>query len=299
MNLFQIEFVQNAFIAGSIVAVLTAIVGYFVVLRVQAFAGDALAHIGFAGATGAAVLGIASLIGTYFFTLLGAIGMGALGERVRGRDLEIGMVLSFALGLGVLFLNLYTSFATEAVGVLFGSILSVTRSDVGTILITSIVMLLILGFIFRPLLFSSIDPEVALARGVPVRALSIGFMLLLAITVAEAIQVVGVLLVFALLIAPAATAQKVSHEPLSTIGLSILFGLLFTWCGLLLAFFTRLPVSFYISVLAALSYLVVMLLTRLRTPYRYKAPPHPSRECKDPTMIQPPVDTRPLQEKVL
>jgi zinc/manganese transport system permease protein len=299
MSLFQLAFVQNAFIAGTIVAILTAIVGYFVVLRVQAFAGDALSHIGFAGATGAAVLGLSSLVGTYVFTLLAALGIGALGERVRGRDLEIGMVLSFALGLGVLFLNLYTSFATEAVGILFGSILSVTRADVWIILACSIVMLLILGFIFRPLLFSSIDPEVALARGVPVRALSIGFMLLLAVTVAEAIQVVGVLLVFALLVAPAATAQKVTNRPLTAIALSVALGLLFTWCGLLLAFVAHLPVSFYISVLAALSYLVVTLISRLRTPYRYKAPPHPGRECKDPTMIQPPVKTRPLQEKVM
>jgi zinc/manganese transport system permease protein len=110
---------------------------------------------------------------------------------------------------------------------------------------------------------------------------------------------VGVLLVFALLVAPAATAQKVTSRPLTAIALSIALGLFFTWCGLLLAFVTHLPVSFYISVLAALSYLVVMLISRLRTPYRYKAPPHPGRECKDPTMIQPPVKTRPLQEKVL
>ena len=299
MSVFQHEFVQNAFIAGTIVAILTAIVGYFVVLRAQAFAGHALSHIGFAGATGAAILGLSSLIGTYVFTLLAAVGIGALGERVRGRDLEIGMVLSFALGLGVLFLNLYTGFATETVSILFGSILSVTRSDVWLMLVCTLATLLILGFIFRPLLFASIDPEVAMARGVPVQALSIGFMLLLAITVAEAVQVVGVLLVFALLIAPAATAQRLTNRPFAAIGLSIALGLLFTWIGLLLAFFVHYPVSFFISALAALSYLAATLINRVRTPFRYKEPPHPSRECRDPAMFKPAVETRTIQEKVL
>src|SRR5207247_5030297 len=125
-----------------------------------------------------------SLPGTFAFTLLAALGMGALGERVRGRDVEIGMVLSFALGLGVLFLSLYTRYATEAVGVLFGSILSVTRSDVLIMLACGIGTLLLMVLLFRPLLFASIDPEVAQARGVPVRLLSIVFLLLLAITVA-------------------------------------------------------------------------------------------------------------------
>src|SRR5438270_10268710 len=126
-ELFQHEFVQNAFLAGTIIAIVAPIMGYFVVLRAQAFAGHALSHIGFAGATGAALLGVNALIGMFALTLLAALGIGALGERVKGRDVEIGMVLSLALGLGVLFLSLYTHYATETVGVLFGSILSVSR----------------------------------------------------------------------------------------------------------------------------------------------------------------------------
>src|SRR5215469_11040743 len=159
LELFQHDFVQNAFLAGTIVAVVTAVMGYFVVLRAQAFAGEALADIGFAGATGATILGISSLIGMFFLTVLAALGIGALGERLRGRDVEIGMVLSFALGLGVLFLSIYTQFgtnATEGVGVLFGSILSVTRSDVLITLISGVASLLLLAFLFRPLLFASI-----------------------------------------------------------------------------------------------------------------------------------------------
>src|SRR5579872_1817851 len=221
LELFRHDFGQNAFLAGTIVAIVAAIVGYFVVLRAQAFAGHALSHIGFAGATGAALLGVSSLLGMFALTMVAALGMGALGKRVRGRDVEIGMVLSFALGLGVLFLSLYTQYASETVGVLFGSILSVSRSDVLVTLYCGLGTLVIMAFLFRPLLFASIDPEVAQARGVPVDLLSVVFMLLLAITVAEAIQVVGVLLVFALLIAPAATAQLWTRRPLTTVAFAV------------------------------------------------------------------------------
>ena len=230
VTLFQHEFVQNAFLAAPIVAVVTAIMGYFVVLRAQAFAGEALADIGFAGAMGAAVLGISSLVGMFIMVLLAALGMGALGKRIQGRDVEIGMVLSFALGLGVLFLSIYTqngANATAGVGVLFGSILSVTRTDVLISLITALVTLLIIALLFRPLLFASIDPVLAQARGVPVRLLSIIFLLLLALATAEAVLVIGVLLVFSLLIAPAATAERLTHRPLTAIILSVVLVLSF------------------------------------------------------------------------
>lgn len=284
LALLQHEIVQNAFLAGTIVAIVTAVMGYFVVLRAQAFAGEALSDIGFAGATGAAVLGFSSLLGMFFLTVLAGIGMGALGDRIRGRDVEIGMVLSFALGLGVLFLTIYTQFGTnasEGVGVLFGSILSVTRSDVMITLASGVITLLLLAFLFRPLLFASIDPEVAQARGVPVRLLSIAFLMLLGVTTAETILVVGVLLVLALLIAPAATALHVTKRPLTSIGLSVALGLLFTWGGLILAFVGTgrdLPVSFYISALAGISYFASMIAARIRTPRRHRELPHPCGE---------------------
>src|SRR5579859_8112141 len=160
LELFRHEFVQNAFLAGTIVAIVAGVAGYFAVLRAQAFAAHALSHIGFAGATGAVLVGASSLLGMFAFTLLAALGMGALGERLRGRDIEIGMVLSFALGLGVLFLTLYTQYASETVGVLFGSILSVSRSDVLVTLYCGLGTLVVMAFLFRPLLFASIDPEV-------------------------------------------------------------------------------------------------------------------------------------------
>lgn len=275
VNLWQHEFVQNAFIGGGIVAILCAIIGYFVVLRAQAFAGEALADIGFAGAAGAAVLGIGSLLGTIGLTLLAALGMGALGERIRGRDIEIGMVLSGALGLGVLFLSIYSrtgSNATTSVSVLFGSILSVTRTDIWVSLGTALCSLCILALIFRPLLFASIDPEVASARGVPVRLLSIIFLLLLALATAEAVLVIGALLVFALLVAPAATAEQITQRPRTAILLSVLLGVAYTWIGLILAFVgtgRHLPASFYISALAAASYFVALGVRRIRSPRRY------------------------------
>jgi zinc/manganese transport system permease protein len=279
VEIFQLDFVQNAFLAGTIVAIVAAIAGYFVVLRAQAFAGHALSHIGFAGATGAAIMGISPLLGTFAFTLLAAAGIGALGERVRGRDLEIGMVLSFALGLGVLFLKLYTQFATTTVNVLFGSILSVSHSDVLVMLVCGLTVVLLIAVFFRPLLFASIDPEVAQARGVPVRFLSIAFMFVLAIVISEAVQVVGVLLVFALLVAPAATAERLTRRPLTTVCLAVLLALLFTWSGLILTFIGRWPVSFYIAALSSLSYVAAVIISRWRTPQRYKEPVHPSREC--------------------
>lgn len=284
LELFQHEFVQNAFLVGTIVAIVSAIVGYFVVLRTQAFAGEALADISFAGATGAAILGLSSLVGMLAFTLLAALGMGALGERVRGRDVEIGMVLSFALGLGVLFLSIYIqqgAHANAGVGILFGSILSVTRSDVFVTLGCSIVVLLLLALLFRPLLFASIDPEVARTRGVPVRWLSIVFLLLLGVTTAESILAIGVLLVFALLVAPAATAEQLTRRPLTAILLSVGLGLFFTWGGLILAFVgtgKHLPVGFYISILAALSYFIALGIRRLYVPRRFRTLPHPNRE---------------------
>ncbi len=282
LELLQHEFVQNAFLGGTIVAIVTALVGYFVVLRAQAFAAEALTDIGFAGATAAIVFGLSSFVGMIVLTLLSAIGMGALGERIRGRDVEIGMVLSFALGLGVLFLSIYTqsssSHASAGINILFGSILSVTRQDVLLSGICGVVILIVWSMIFRPLLFASIDPTVAEARGVPVRGLSILFLVLLGATAAEAIQVIGALLSSALLIAPAASATNIVKRPLSSLLLSVALSLFFTWGGLLLAFVgtgKHLPVGFYIATLATVTYFISIGIGRVRTPRH----PHKHPKC--------------------
>lgn len=280
-NLLQHAFVQNAFLAGTIVAIVSGIVGYFVVLRGQAFACEALSHVGFAGATFAALIGIPALFGMLAFTLLAAAGMGALGNRLRGRDVEIGMVLSFVLGLGVL-LSLYTGSANEAVSVLFGSILSVTRSAVLITLGTGLVTIAVLIFLFRPLLFASIDPSVAEPRGIPVRGLSIVFLLLLAVSVSQAVQVVGVLLIFTLLVVPAASAELLTRSPFATILLAVAFSLFSTWTGLALAFIGHAPVSFYIVALSSLFYFTARAIRHFRAPRHYRELPHPSREVLPP-----------------
>lgn len=286
LSLFHYSFVQNAYLAGTIVAIVAAVVGYFVVLRAQAFAGEALADIGLAGAAGAAVLGIGSLIGMLCLTILAALGMGALGERLRGRDIEIGMILSFALGLGVLFLTIYSqsgSHATAGVNILFGSILSVTSTEVLITLCSGIISLLLIVLLFRPLLFASVDPEQARARGVPVLLLSVLFLVLLAIVTAETVLVAGALLALALLVAPAATAQRLARRPLTALALSVALGLLITWGGLTLAFIgpgRHLPVGFFIATLAALFYVISLPLKHLRTPRRYVTPAHPCNEYR-------------------
>jgi zinc/manganese transport system permease protein len=278
IDLLHHQFIQYAFIAGTVISIACAFIGYFVVLRAQAFAGHALSHIGFAGATGAALIGVSALTGTYIFTILSALGMGFLGKRIQGRDVEIGMILSFALGLGILFLKLYTANASEAVGILFGSILSVTSGDLVLCILTAVVTIILLIILFRPLLFASVDPEVAEARGVPVQFLSVFFMILLAMTVTDAILVVGVLLVFALLVAPAATAQHITKRPLTTILLSVVLGLLFTWGGMFLALFMHGPVSFFIAGLASVTYLLAVPSYHTITPHFYIPLPHRNRE---------------------
>ena len=255
----QYDFMQNAYAAGTIIAIVSGIVGFFVVLRGLSFAAHALSHIGFAGATGAIVLGLDPLFGLLAFTILAGLGMGALGERFRGRDVAIGIVLAFSLGLGALFLSLYTRYATQAYNILFGTILGVSRTDVFVSLVLALVVVVALGVVYRPLLFTSIDPEVATARGVPTEALGVIFLVIIAVAVAEAVQVVGVLLIFTLLVAPAATAGYLTTRPTTAIALGIAFAVLETWVGITLAYYTQFPVSFYISALGFALYLAARI----------------------------------------
>ncbi len=282
IELFQHAFVRYAFLAGSMVAIVSGLVGYFVVLRGQAFAAEALSHIGFTGATAAALLGISSLEGMFLFTLLAALGMGLLGKRLRSRDVEVGMVLTFMLGLGVLFLSIINRNATTAVNILFGSILSVTYSDVLVTLAAGLVIICLVACLFRPLLFASFDPDVAETRGVPVRLLSALFLLLLALGVSEAMKVVGVLLVFALLVVPAAAAEHLTHRPLMAIALSVSISLICTLGGLVLAFSGHWPASFYIVSLTSLFYFTALVIQAIRSPRRHQELSHPSREVLPP-----------------
>ena len=259
-DFLQYDFMQNAFMAGTLVAIVAACVGYFVILRQVAFAGHALSHIGFSGAAGAVLVGVDPLWGLLAFTLAAALAMGLLGERIEGRDVAIGIVLAFALGLGILFLQLYTAYASEAFSILFGSILGISHAAVLTSLIIGSIVIGGLIIIFRPLLFMSVNPIAAEAGGVATRALSAVFLLLLALTVSEAVQVVGVLLIFALLIAPPATAMYLSPRVYHALALAVTLGVLETWFGLIMAYYTNYSVSFFIATAAVTVYLVARFL---------------------------------------
>jgi zinc/manganese transport system permease protein len=269
---FQYAFMQHAYTAGATVAIVAGVVGYFVVLRSLSFAGHALSHIGFAGATGAVALGVNPIYGLLVFTVGGAVGMGALGKRIYGRDVVIGIVLAWMLGLGVLFLSLYSGYATEAYALLFGEILGISQTDVAVTLVAGVVTLAAMAIMFRPLLFASVDSDVAEARGVPVRLLSIIFMVVLAISVSEAVQVVGVLLIFALLVTPPAIAERLTARPGTAIALSVLLALFFTWVGLFVSFYLPYPVSFFITTRAFLTYLAVRLWIYLQQRFTKLSP---------------------------
>jgi zinc/manganese transport system permease protein len=261
--MLEYDFMINAFEAAGIAAILAGIVGYFLVLRGQTFAGHALSHIGFAGATGSGLIGLDPLWGMLGFTLAAGAGMGALGERISARDVAIGIVLSLALGFGLLFLHYYTSFAAEATALLFGNVLAVERSTIPILAAMSIATLVVLAVIARPLVFASLQPEVAEAKGVPNRSLSIAFLAIVAVAVAESAQVVGVLLVFTLMVGPAAAAQQLSVGLWSGVALSAALALLEAWLGLTVAFYSDWPVSFCISVLSALIYLLSLARPRI------------------------------------
>jgi zinc/manganese transport system permease protein len=253
--MFQYDFMLNAFAAAGIVAVVAGAVGYFLVLRAQTFAGHALGHIGFTGATGAILLGIAPLWGLLAVTLAAGIGMGFLGERLAGRDVAIGVVLAFALGCGLLFLHFFTSGAAQATALLFGNVLGVDRATVWTLLGLAIVCLVGLAVIARPLLFASLQPELAEARGVNLRLVSVLFMALVALATAESVQIVGILLVFALMVGPAAAAQRLTTRLGPGIALAVALAVAEAWLGLVAAFYTDWPTSFWITSIGAGIYL--------------------------------------------
>src|SRR5438034_3557494 len=189
--MLEYEFMRNAFMAGGAVAIVGGAVGFFLVLRNLTFAGHALSHVGFAGAAGSILLGVNALWGLLAFTLAAGIAMGFLVERLRGRDVAVGIVLSLALGLGVLFLSLYTTGATQATAILFGNVLGVSLEAVWALVGLSVLSLCALGLVSRPLLFATLAPELAEAKGTPLRLVSVVFLAIVAIAVTEAAQVVG------------------------------------------------------------------------------------------------------------
>ena len=262
-SMWQYDFMRHAFEAGTIVALVAGIIGYFVVMRRLSFAAHALSHIGFAGAAGAVLLGLSPIVGLLAFTSGGSLAMAALGRRAASRDVQIGTVLAFMLGLGVLFINLYTGYATEAYSLLFGEILGISSNDVIITASVGALVLALVALIYRKLLFTSLDEDVAEAKGVSTLGIGIVFMLLLAVATSIAVQVVGVLLIFALMVTPAAIAQRLARRPKQGLVISVVIALLATWFGLFVSYYSPYPVSFFIVTSVFAGYLFVRITQRL------------------------------------
>lgn len=218
-------FAQHALLAGALVAVACGIIGPFVISRGMAFAVHGTSELAFTGAAAGLLAADNPVAGAYAGSLLVAGVLGLLGARERERDSTIGVILAFGLGLGVLFLSYYHGFATQATNILFGNIFGVSTGQLVTLLVVSIVAVAAMAVIFRPLLFASVDPEVAVAKGIPVRLLGVIFLFVLALTVTSAAQIVGTLLVLSLAITPAAAAQRLATRPMAVTALSVLFAL--------------------------------------------------------------------------
>ncbi|MDQ1732961.1 MAG: zinc/manganese transport system permease protein [Pseudonocardiales bacterium] len=259
------HFMLNALRAGTIVAVVAGAVGYFMVLRRQAFAGHTLAVIGFPGAAGATWLGLSPVFGYFGICIAGALviaalpsggranaGLGGYGEE----SAVIGTVQAFALACGFLFVSLYKGFLSGLNNLLFGTIIGVSDDQVLVLLIAGVGCLAMLMVLARPLLFSSVDGAVARARGVPVRVVAAGFLVLLGLAAAGTSQVTGSLLVFALLVAPAATAARLTARPALGLTLSVFIALVVTWAGETIAFFSPYPIGFWVSSLAFAAFLL-------------------------------------------
>ena len=254
LAMFDYDFMQNAFAAATAVALVSGAVGYFLVLRGQTFAGHALSHVGFTGATAAVLFGLSPLWGLVLLTVTAGVGMGFLGERLAQRDVAIGIVLALSLGFGLLFLHFYTAFATQATALLFGNVLAVDVETVEALVILGAISLAALAVISRPLLFASVQPELAEAKGVSLRLYSVLFLVIVALATAECAQIVGVLLVFTLMVGPAAASQRLTRGVLRGVALSMALALAEAWLGLTLAFYTDWPTSFWISLLSTAVY---------------------------------------------
>jgi len=261
------SFMRNALLAGTAIALASGLVGYFLVLRSQIFSADALSHVSFTGALGALAFGYDLRLGLFASVIVVALLLAALGERGRADDITIGSVFVWVLGLGVLFLSLFTSSrsatnSTAGVSVLFGSIFGLDHTRTMTAVIIGLLIAAAVIAIARPLLFASIDEAVAAARGIPVRALGYLFLVLVGLAAAEATQAIGALLLLALLAAPAAAAQRITARPYAALFLSAVIAIACTWIGLVLSYQTSVPPSSCIVASVTIAFAGAVLLSR-------------------------------------
>jgi zinc/manganese transport system permease protein len=279
--LLEYHFMINALLAGGIVAVMAGLVGWLMVLRDEAFAGHTLSMMAFPGAAAAALIGVPGAWGYFVFCAAGAGAIARLSGRERfswsEQSAGIGAVQALALALGFLFVSLYGGVLGALESLLFGDLLGVSDGQVLLLGIVALVTLALLAALARPLLFASVDADVAAARGVPVKRLSLAFLLLLGLAVAATSQITGVLLVFALLVAPAASAQALTTRPLQSLLLTVALGLAIVWLGLGIAYFSTYPAGFFITTVAFAVYVLARLSAAARARLRRLDPSPPDR----------------------
>ena len=267
-EMWSMSFMVNAFRAGTIVAVVAAVVGWFMVLRRQSFAGHTLAVVGFPGAAGAVLLGFAASYGYFAFCVAAAAVIAALPARTGNGYTEesalIGTVQALALATGMLFVALYQGFLGGTSALLFGSFLGISGPQVGMLAVVAVIVLVAMAVLGRPLLFSSIDPDVAKANGVPTRALDAAFLLLLGATAAGVSQITGALLVFALLVLPAATAQRLTIRPALSLAASLLLALVTVWSALFIGYYSPYPIGFWLTSIAFGGYVLASVARAIR-----------------------------------
>lgn len=245
-------FMINAAVAGLLISLAAGFIGYFVIARKSAFAAHALAHIGLPGATGAVLIGVPVNVGLGIFALGGALAIGALGKKAGKREVATGSILAFALGLGLFFSRLSAEASEQMQAILFGSILTITSAQLWAFLIVDIVLFAVLALIYHPLLFSTVDENVAQAKGVPITAMNLIFMALMAGVVTVSSQAVGTLLIFALVVTPAAAANTLTRSPLSSMIWGSVICLFSIWGGLLISTVLPTPPSFVIVTISTL-----------------------------------------------
>ena len=263
-DILQTPFMRHAFVGGSLVALAAGLLGYFVVVRRHAFAAHALAHIGFPGATLAVLIGIPITLGLGAFCVAGALAIALLGKEIDEREIATGTILAFATGLGLLFSSLATENTRTITNVLFGNLLAITTQQLTVFGLVTAGVVAVLAVIARPLTFASVDPQVAEAKGVPVNALGVVFLLLLALVVTIAVQVVGTLLLFALVVTPCASALLVTARPPTVAIVGTGIGLASVWVGLLLSAMFNLPPSFFIVSISFAVWLLAIAWDRRR-----------------------------------
>jgi zinc/manganese transport system permease protein len=243
----------TAWESASIVAVVAGVVGFFIVLRGSAFAAHALPNGAFAGAAGASLIGVDAIAGLAVFSILGALTIAALGRRAR-HDVATALVIVLMLGLGSLFLSQTTEYAPQIYSLLFGEVLGVSSSELVPISVIGLVAIAAILLMYRPLMYSSVMPDVAAARGVRSRRMEVAFLLVVALTTTMAVPVVGALLIFSLLISPAAAARSFTSKPLTAMGLSVIIALATVWSAIALSYLSNLPIGFFVGSLGAVTY---------------------------------------------